>query len=349
MKGKKKNIILALVFISSIVLFFFGLLLIKKGFNNYLTDSVVYEEKSDIDYRVFLKENHFFETPYLPKNQVYITSLIDKIDVDLKYDLTFANARSGSYSYTIKGLISADLQTGNSNYWQKEYVLKEGVVENFENKNLVSITENLSIDYDTYNDLLMEFKKEYGLSINGYLKIFLYITTGLDSEFTDEKIVKESVMSLSIPLTKATIEVPIEIKAPNEKSILSTGMIHSDDTKYNILKISGFSLMGISAIAAVLSVLLFVKSKEKQYYYIKKVNNILKTYDSIIVNVKNIPSLKDLKVIDVSEFNELLDAHSEVRLPINYCDYDDRAEFVLFNDLMAWRYTIEKEETYEKK
>lgn len=349
MKGKKKNIVLIIIFIISIIVFFFGMSLIKKGFNNFLTESVVYEEKSDIDYRVFLKENNFFETPYLPKNQVYITSLIDDIDIDMKYDLILGDAKSGSYSYTIKGLISADIQNSKNNYWQKEYILVNEKTEKFNNQNVISVSENLSIDYETYNNLLMQFKKEYGLSIDGYLKIYMDINTVINTQNVKEPLNKKSLLMLSIPLTKATIEVPIEIKAPNEKSVLISGLVESTDSKYLIYKIAGFSLMGISALSIVISVLFFVKTKEKQYYYIRKVKSILKSYDAIIVNVKNIPELKDLKVIEVNDFNELLDAHSEVRLPINYCDYNDRAEFVLFNDLMAWRYTISKDEIYEKK
>lgn len=349
MKGKKRSIIFVIILIISIIIFFFAIFLIRKGFNNFFTESVVYEEKSDIDYRVFLKENNFFETPYLPKNQVYITSLIDDIDIDMKYNLVLADAKSGSYTYTIKGLISADLQNSDGNYWQKEYILINEKTNTFNNMNVINIAENLSIDYDTYNNILKEFKKEYGLSINGYLRVYMDIKTNIDTEKTKEGLEKKSMLLLSIPLTRATIEVPIEIKTPNSKSILTTEMIESKDPKYMSYKISGFSLMGFSAILIVISILFFVRTKEKQFYYIKKVNGILKTYDAIVVNVKNIPSLNGLRVIEVSNFNELLDAHSEVRLPINYCDYDDRAEFVLFNDLMAWRYTISKDEYYEKK
>lgn len=348
MKGKKKVIIFVIILIISIIIFFFGMSLVKKGFNNYITESVVYEEKSDIDYRVFLKENNFFETPYLPKNQVYITSLIDDIDIDMKYDLVLADAKSGKYSYTIKGLISADIQNSKNNYWKKEYILVNEKTETFENMNVISISENLSIDYEKYNDLLLKFKKEYGLSIDGYLKIYMDINTSIDSDNSMEPLTKKSLLMLSIPLTKATIEVPIEIRTSNEKSMLVSGF-ESTDSEYLIYKIIGFGLMGISTLLIIISVLFFVKTKEKQYYYVKKVKSILKSYDAIIVNVKNIPKLNDLKVIEVNDFNELLDAHSEVRLPINYCDYDDRAEFVLFNDLMAWRYTISKEEIYEKK
>ena len=38
-----------------------------------------------MDYKVFLKENNDFETPFLEKDKKYIASLIDHIDIDYKY------------------------------------------------------------------------------------------------------------------------------------------------------------------------------------------------------------------------------------------------------------------------
>ena len=83
--------------------------------------------------------------------------------------------------------------------------------------------------------------------------------------------------------------------------------------------------------------------------YTKTLKKILSTYDSIIVNVSSLPSLEDLKVINVNTFSELIDAHSEVRMPINY--FEEIAEyksvFVLVSDNIAWVYTLINHE-YEK-
>ena len=76
---------------------------------------------------------------------------------------------------------------------------------------------------------------------------------------------------------------------------------------------------------------------------------ILSSYDSIIVNVSNVPSLDDLKIIEVNSFNELIDAHSEVRMPINYCEEVEnyKSVFVLVSNNIAWIYTLINHE-YEK-
>ena len=67
-----------------------------------------------------------------------------------------------------------------------------------------------------------------------------------------------------------------------------------------------------------------------------------KTYDEIIVNVSKIPNLEKLNVINVSKFEELLDAHGEIRLPINYCDSKEGGVFTLINENIAYCYTLKK-------
>lgn len=340
---KKRNIKIVIIFFVIFFLLFFGLLFVKRGFNNYTYDMISYVEKNQIDYKVYLKENDFFDVDYLNMNQAYITSLIDYLDVNFNYDLVLDAKRSGSYTYFIKGIMSADIQNGKNSYWKKDYQITEPKTIDFKDKNIISISENAKISYDQYNDLLKKFKNEYGLSMDGSLKVFLYVTTNVQSELNDQKLIQQSSSSISIPLTKATIEVPVAVNANSTNGVLMSDVVYLNSISYLIYKIIGFSLILISTILLIRVVLVFVKKGEKQLSYIKKIKRILKTYDGIIVNSTSIPSTKGMKVIAVSDFTELLDAHSEVRLPINYYDDKKRALFILMNDSIAWKYTIEKE------
>ena len=70
-------------------------------------------------------------------------------------------------------------------------------------------------------------------------------------------------------------------------------------------------------------------------------SKILTAYDGIIVNASTLPDLNKFNVIKVRSFDELLDAHSEVRLPINYYRQTNKSIFILVNDTMLWMYTLE--------
>lgn len=339
----KRNVKIFIKFVFIVLLFLFGILFLKHGFNDYTSDKLPFSEKNRIDYKVYLKENNFFDTKYLGMNQAYITSLIDYLDVNFNYNLVLDESRNGSYTYYIKGIMSADIQNSSSSYWKKEYKITEPKTEEFKNKSVITINENAKISYDKYNDLLKSFKNEYGLSMDGSLKIFLYVTINVNSELNGQKLVQNASSSISIPLTKATIEVPIAVNANSAKGILMSDIVHLDSISYIISKIVGSILILIAVILLIKLVLVFVKKGEKQLSYIKKLKNILKTYDGIIVNSTNIPSTEGMKVIEVSEFGELLDAHSEVRLPINYYEDNKKAIFILMNESLAWKYTLEKE------
>lgn len=343
MENKKTKLIaIALLGIITFLLTFFFL---NKGINNYEKKEIDYEEIDNIDYKVYLKENNFFENDYLPKDQIYITTLIDYIDIDFKHNIKYNELINGNYKYQIKGIISAtQTNNENNNYWQKEYILTKEKSINYENKQNYTIEENIKIDYDYYNDILLDFKKTYNLSMDATLKIILYVENTIDSKNIKNGIKKDSILALTIPLTKATIEVPIKIDTTSAKSKISNGIIYDNEiisTSYKILSISSFI---VSAISFIYIGLYYVKHKEKQSKIKKELKKILKTYDSIIVNAKGKIDITNLNLIEVSEFNELIDAYNELRQPIIYARQNEKAMFVLINNETALHYTIKLKE-----
>ena len=61
---------------------------------------IKYNINSDIDYKVYLKQNDFYETEYLDKDMVYVASLIDRIKV--KYDYNFKVNMNSSIDFDYK-------------------------------------------------------------------------------------------------------------------------------------------------------------------------------------------------------------------------------------------------------
>ena len=93
---------------------------------------------------------------------------------------------------------------------------------------------------------------------------------------------------------------------------------------------------------SIIIIIIRKKNYEKNYEYELKLKKILTTYDSIIVNIKILPDIRKYNVINVESFEELIDAHSEVRMPINYYHTNKTAVFLLFNEATVWRYTVKK-------
>lgn len=321
-------------------------MLFQKGMNNYTQDIVSYNEESTIDYKVYLKENSYFDSPYLDENKVYITSLIDYIDIDFTYDFKFDSYRSGKYVYYIKGVMSANVSNTSKDYWQKSYDLLKTKEVEYNDLNKINFSENIKLDYQTYNDLLMKFKEEYKLAMDGVFKVILYVENYVES-VAGYELKKTATTSLEVPLTKATIEVPIEINEINEKSELFSDLIYDESIIYVLFKILSAITLLIGLCLLGFSIFKIVRSLEKISSYNKELKKILKTYDGIIVNVSKLPNYNNANLIDVNSFNELLDAHAEIRQPISYLESHKHATFMLINGQVTWRYVL-RDNVYEK-
>lgn len=339
-KYKKINKFM-LTFILVMLFSILGYVLVKLGKNNYEEIQVKYEEKSNIAYKVYLKENDFFDKEYLGMNETYITSLIDYLDIDFNYELKLDEKMDGDYSYYIKGIISADQANGgNSNYWKKEYTLTETRDVEYLKRDKIEINSNVKINYQDYNDLLNTFKQEYGLAVDGKLKVMLVIENKLTNEKIERDLLKKSDVELNIPLTSLTIEVPIEAEGKTEDGYLINEKIIDTNVLYTISKVSGYTLFGFGFIGIIILLVLGVKSETA---YQRKLRKILKAYDGILVEVNSLPELDKFNVISVKNFEELIDAHSEIRKPINFVQKVNGVKFIIINEGIAWEYNLKRD------
>lgn len=334
----KKYTIIQVFFVICIVLFsLFELFMYKKGYFEENKVTLKYQENNEIDYKVYLKKNDFFETDYLEKGKTYITSLIDHINADFTYNIQFDNNVSGSYKSYVYATVESGKSNGDAKYWSKDYKLTDERSLNIKEMKGYSIHENVDIDYNKFNSILMSFKKTLGLSgANGALKVYLNVES--DVVGNDVPAVIENKLLLSLPLSEMTIEASINSDAPNNVKEFSKVV--------NTEKLKLYRTLGIVYAASIVFFIILLihvtKSKKNLNKYENELKKILNAYDSIIVNVNKLPEMSGYKIIDVSSFEELLDAHGEVRMPINFFKDVRRSYFVLLNDNTAWKYVMSK-------
>lgn len=327
-------------FLCTIILSILGSICARFGTHNYEEIKIKYNEQKNIDYKVYLKENNFFEQEYLEKNQTYITSLIDHIEIDFDYALELDKKLSGNYSYYIKGTISADKTNGgNGNYWKKEYNLSKVTEKKYKDSKKISISDQISINYQEYNNILSSFKKEYGLAMDGNLKIELVIKNTINNKDLDRNIVKDESLELNIPLTSLTIEVPIKSNGNETKGYLVNELVYDNHVIYTLLEYLSYIMFSIVAVGITYLIVIIIKSES---VYTRKLNKILKTYDGILVEINSLPKLANKETISVKNFNELIDAHSEIRKPINFVKNKNFVTFILINEGIVWTYTLHK-------
>ena len=336
-KIKRRKFIITLValFILAVV---FGLW----GFKKCENIRYKYEESNSIDYKVYLKENKFFESNYLEKNKTYITSLIDYIDADFTYKVNFNAEVSGKLKYQLMAEIKADKSNNDvGNYWTKIYELTNE--EECELKDVKShaIKLNQNINYNQYNDLLNSFIEEYGLQAESSLKIYLKVSGDVKVNNTEDKMDIDSEVSLTVPLSKLAIEGKIETNNNNKQKEIIKKAQEKEPFK-NLLKVL-FVITVIMFIYNFIQYIRFLLTRYDHLNYRDRVRKISSDYEEIITRVKSI-NVTEFAVIDVESFDDILNIYNSVREPINFMYGDEETKFFIIKDNNCYMYTIVKEE-----
>ena len=322
--------------------FFFicGIGILVLGMNDKKTININYEENNSINYKVYLKENKFFETPYLEEGRTYIASLIDYIDADFHYEIKYNRPFTGHVKYKYVAILQANKKNSTGYYWNKEYDLSEERSIDIENNTNVIISDNVKVNYSKYNEILSQFKKAYNLDTNSELKIVMRVVNTADFDKIDHPVGIDSEIGITVPLLEQAIDVSINKETNNSKNVL-TIKEKSHKVGFLIFKITGTILL-FTAIFGMIETSRYSKRFKRSHTYILELDKILKNYDSIIANVKNLPDISGYRKIEVDKFEELLDVYNEVRMPINY--YQDKtgkeSTFIIINNDVAWIYRL---------
>ena len=340
METKNKiNYTKVLLFILFVLVIVLNVVMYRKGFYKANVESIMYKEDNSINYKVYLKKNNFFDTPYLEEDKTYITSLVDYIKVNYNYKIQFNKVVSGSYRYYILATVEANKPNNEvGNYWTKNYKLSDEKKINIDKSTEYSINQEIKIDYNKYNKALNEFKSTLGIASTGVLKVRLVVESDLDSNGLTVPVMSNLI--LKMPLSEKTIEASIDLDAKNNVKEI-TKVVETKEEKRSKLLVLGISFIVELVILILLTII--NRRNRRANLFENTVNKYLSTYDSIIVNIDKFPTLTNYNVIEVSSFEELLDAHSEVRMPINFYKYNKRTcYFILMNDNTIWKYTIKK-------
>lgn len=325
-----------------IILFVLGIVFFSIGFKDNKNIIYAYKENNSVDYKVFLKSNHYFDKPYLEKDKTYITSLIDYIDTDFVYSIDFNEDVSGQLFYKIYAEVKADKNNNDvGNYWTKNYELTEEETNNIESKNSHKINVNYKIDYNKYNDILNSFIKDYGLQADSTLKIYMEVKGNVTTDKTNENLEIDSTLSLTVPLSKLAIEGKIETESNNnEKELIRKT---TDEEPYRNLSRVLFVIVVLVFAYHLVRYIIFLANRNDHLNYRDRIKKINIDYEDLITKVKNMDT-SDLAIIDVETFDDLTNVYISVREPINFLYGNDESKYFIIKGNTCYMYTIIKEE-----
>lgn len=276
---------------------------------------ITYKETSNLDYKVNLKKNDFYEQKYLGKDMIYVASLIDTIDIDFNYIFDIEKKSDVNFDYDITGKLVISDTNGQNTFYEKEYDLSKTKKESINAKKSHKINEKISIDYDKYNNLANKFRTNYGIDTTSNLIVSLNVHKK-GSDKNEYKLDNKSAVSVTIPLSEKAINIKIDRNDINNSSQLFTSSsVTIDNYAYLLISIVFIILLPVFMFPLV-GLLLSMETNKSPYD--KYINKILNEYDRLIVETTTAPDIENKNIIRIDSFNELLDVRDNLSLPIKY-------------------------------
>ena len=331
MKKNKKEIIIfiAIVIFAVLTGYFY-----KESKTLKSTGEIGYEEKSSIDYKVYLKDKKYYNKDYLDEGMQYISSIIDYIEINYNYNVKFDQKSN----YKINKKVLADVKIVDSDKSDKLIYSKQDVIKDETvNSDEINLKDTIKVDYKKYNGLTNEFKTSYAISANCNLVVTYYVY--YENEYGDIK--QNRALTVTIPLSQQMVNISKSDSINKRDKYLGT----TTKSTINSLMLTISLILGVVTIiliAALTSQILKRRAKESKYErYIKK---LLREYDSYITESKEGNYSTNKPIIKVDSFKELLDVRNNVEKAIIYIKVNDNTSKFIIIDNEIYEYIVTREE-----
>lgn len=294
---------------------------------NKQTDKILYTYNINqkADYNVELYDNNFVDTTTMESGKVYISDLVKQINFKFLYAYSGTANNDFKYNYNIVGKLIGQSSTNDTTetVWEKSYVLLEETADTSSETSGFAIDIPLAIDYSTYRDEVMDFKKNFGMVLSTKLQVIM--TVNVLSSYNANNISNTQKIIMYIPIGLQAFSITTDYKENITDYIYDTGKHIKFYSDSNFIMGTIEFLICFTFFIYLFKIIFNIKCKNN---YSKKLDQILKTYGSIIVEVLNPVKEEKHEVVEVKNFDEMVDLEEELRIPIT------------FNEVIPTRYGI---------
>ena len=298
-----------------------------------------YRNNFKTDYKVNLKENSFIEAESLPMGKVYVTELIDSIDMNLKYLYEATEDANIKYNYSIVGVIQAQYSIDGVSHtvWEKEYELKPLVENNTTGKN-IEINESINIDLEKYNEEISKFEQKFGMGVKATFSIQLRVD--MSSQIDKAQLHNDYCTNIELDLAEKTTQIRGTLNETENKIIKQE---YTVDSSINVIIIVINVGIIILAVIVLKKVILDTRNSNiVRNTYRLELNRILKSCGDKIVKLSQRLDLDKKEIIEVKDFGELIKLSEELFKPILYWNSmgKEEAEFFIITNNVIYRYKL---------
>jgi hypothetical protein len=310
---------------------------------------VHYSEKSNIDYKVYLKPNDNFIEPYLGMNKRYIASLIDNIDTTFDYSFKSDEDLGIKYTYYVVAKLEVNDAHDKNLYEKEDIILKKREVKSASN-NTFDIKQHVVVDYDKYNKIASDFINEYKLTATA--KLIVSLIVDIDGKHSDfEKSLSDmEVISLSVPLTEKTVDIEMDYDLVNsaDQVLEQKSTILKNRTLLFIV-----SVLAVTDINIIIGIIYWVVvNRDAKTKYQKRLNKVLKDYNRYISEtvanekIEDLMKTKSLRIVVIKNFEDMLDIRDSLNKPILYHEEipGEEAVFYIITEGIGYIYDMKLED-----
>ena len=346
-KEKRKKLIyaqIAIMIIIAILTAIFAAIYFKLTEEYYIE----YTEHGNVDYKVQLKENDFYEEEWLEDGQAYVASLIKTVLADMEYKMDMGASVDFQYKYSVFANLRIIDNDTNKDILNKYYPIKEEQLINKTNTSKLEIWETIDIDYGTYNELNSQFLEKFKLNdTTSKLVVTMKVEVIGSSEQFESDSQNVSTINLNIPLTKRTVNVNMTSSITESESKI---LANERDLNQNAFKGMAITTGGLDVILLVIFIFFVYLTRNEDINYSIKVSKIVNSYKSYIQKLVNGFDENGYQILMLDTFADMLTIRDTIQSPILMYENEDQTMtrfFIPTNTKMLYVYEI-KVENYDE-
>ena len=306
------------------------------------TNIYEYNNKYLYSYDVTLIDNSYIDDESVPDKNVYVTDLMNNVNVNMTYTYEANQSSDIEYNYQIIGNLEATYSKDGEEQkvWKKADVIvptKDLCVTS----DKVEINENFELNMGDKIQMVKDFQQELGIQVQTKYTILLEITT--KTNILGQDVINTYSPDLFFDITSKTTTISTTTENTAKPQIV-TKMVQ-EENEFSQIKVIFGSIMFVAAL--VVLIVLLVKTRNNNTVrneYKIELNKILKGCDEKIVEVNSRIETSGQGLVDVREFDEVLKVSEELFKPILYWNNEKEEEswFCVLGNNMIYRYVLKR-------
>ena len=342
-KSIRNTYILILLLIITI-----SLVVLYKSFNSANKKSFIkaniyeYNNKSEYAYDVNMIQNDYIDKDNIGEDNVFITNLMDNVDITMKYQYVANQTSDIKYTYQVAGFLEATYTKDGQEQkvWKKNDVILPK--EDFEvNSNSFEIEKSFNLSIKEKIDTIKAFQEELGMQVEAKYTVYLGVTATTNVLGKEVTNVYSPDIVFEIGPKTTIVKTNVE---NSERPQIVTKMVQEDDeaalTKKTIATVTLILATGL------LVLILFRTNNSNivRNEYKLELNKIIRGCEEKLVEANSKIDIEGQKLVDVREFEEVLKVSEELFKPILYWNNEEEEEtwFCVSGDNTVYRFILKR-------